>query len=78
MRAGFSTAEIEIVIDQQRCTGCGLCVKICPAHFIVVPFENRKVARVVNGTACQLCFNCERTCPRKAIYHRSLREESRV
>ncbi len=53
-----------IVIDQDKCTGCGNCITICGADV----FEVRdKKAVVVNMRECLECGNCEVVCQAEAI-----------
>jgi len=49
-------------IDTDRCTGCGICEKICPFTAIVVV---DKVARVQAN--CTLCGACVSRCPTAAL-----------
>ncbi|MBN2461169.1 MAG: RnfABCDGE type electron transport complex subunit B [Candidatus Cloacimonetes bacterium] len=69
------------IIDPQKCTACGACVKACPRHLIeLVPYakkvhilctshdkgaEARK--RCGNNTACIGCGLCVKKCPVEAI-----------
>jgi NAD-dependent dihydropyrimidine dehydrogenase PreA subunit len=43
-----------------QCTGCGMCVNVCPHNVFVV--ENGKAA-VVNKDACMECGACRKNCP---------------
>jgi len=52
-----------IQIDQEKCSGCGLCVDICPLE--AISLENDK-AKVDKGT-CTECGQCVDECPNKAI-----------
>ncbi|MBU1564540.1 MAG: nitroreductase family protein [Proteobacteria bacterium] len=53
----------QVIIDKQKCTGCGLCVTICPYRVISATGE------VVehSGVACFLCDHCRAVCPQGAI-----------
>lgn len=46
-----------------RCVGCGLCTKVCPAGCIRL--ENGRVVHSRN--LCQVCMACIHHCPQKAI-----------
>jgi nitroreductase/NAD-dependent dihydropyrimidine dehydrogenase PreA subunit len=51
-------------VDVARCTGCGSCVKECPAHL----FEVRdKKSTVVAGESCIGCGHCWAVCPERAV-----------
>jgi len=51
-------------INREKCTGCGICVEICPVNVLVV--EKGK-AKVVNSGDCIECRACEAQCPEEAI-----------
>ena len=55
-------------INEEICTGCGICVASCPMDVIRMDEERGKaVVRYVPD--CMVCFNCERDCPEDgAIY----------
>jgi len=52
------------LIDQQRCTGCGLCVRLCPTHAVEV---RGALAVITRPEACIFCDVCESYCPEGAI-----------
>lgn len=56
------TMSEKVLIEKIECTGCGVCVTICP----------HKVIDIVDGKAeicldCFLCGHCQAVCPEKAI-----------
>jgi NAD-dependent dihydropyrimidine dehydrogenase PreA subunit len=56
---------ISVVLDE-RCTGCGRCIEICPTDvFEEGAGGHPRIARVLD---CQTCFACELHCPADAIY----------
>ena len=55
------TAEV----DTRRCSGCGLCVLVCPYNALEID-EEKRVA-VVNRAMCKGCGACSATCRSSAI-----------
>lgn len=53
-----------IHIDHARCTGCGVCVDICPEDVLHV--EEAKVAAKY-PEECWYCGSCVYDCPHEAI-----------
>jgi len=51
-----------INVDVEKCTGCGLCVKVCP--FGAVSIVDGKASI---GPGCTLCGSCVKACPVGAI-----------
>jgi MinD superfamily P-loop ATPase len=52
------------LIDQARCTGCGVCAKLCPTNAVEV---HANLAAIVRPLACTYCELCETYCPTGAI-----------
>ena len=64
------------LIDAARCTGCNICVAVCPTRV----FDATPAAPAASGTDavglpaiarqadCQTCFMCELYCPVDALY----------
>ena len=50
-------------IDQEKCTGCGLCVDACPVEAISLDDDKAKV----DGETCTECGTCVEECPNEAI-----------
>ena len=60
-----------IVIEEDYCKGCELCVSVCPKDIIIL--AERLTARgyrpavVTDGQACTAYAFCARVCPEAAI-----------
>ncbi|RLE30969.1 tungsten formylmethanofuran dehydrogenase [Candidatus Acetothermia bacterium] len=60
-----------VVIDRERCKGCGLCIESCP--FDVLGFSDEynssgyNVATVLHPEKCTGCAICAQMCPDVAI-----------
>jgi NAD-dependent dihydropyrimidine dehydrogenase PreA subunit len=50
--------------DQELCTGCGICLDVCP-HGVFE--QNVKSVHVVRGDACMECGACQVNCPFGAV-----------
>jgi len=55
---------MKIIIDQERCVGCGVCAKVCPQRVLEVA---DKKMRVRDEKRCMGCFGCEDECPHGAV-----------
>ena len=51
-------------IDKDRCTGCHLCVEICPTNALA---QINGKAELVRPDLCTYCSECEIKCPENAI-----------
>ncbi len=49
-------------VDEDKCTGCGSCVEVCPAGAITVD----RIA-AIDAEACLECGACVDECPNEAI-----------
>lgn len=58
--------EHAIMIDEEKCIGCGICVDFCNVDAIAVNDE-RGVLEVVALEDCIECHSCQQNCPEGAI-----------
>ena len=56
-----------LVIDTEKCKGCGVCVIACPAQVInlakKVNGKGYNYLEMINEDACTSCTNCAVVCP---------------
>jgi heterodisulfide reductase subunit A len=64
---------ITAVVDETLCTGCGLCLKVCPYSAIRQDPETQ-IARVTEAS-CAGCGTCVAECPFSAITQRHFTDE---
>lgn len=60
----------KIVIDTERCKGCGLCVIVCPKECIAISTESNRngyFPAQAKGAACTGCAQCAIICPEAII-----------
>jgi heterodisulfide reductase subunit A len=75
MHAGEVRVEaITAVVDDDLCTACGLCAKVCPYHAIEVDTAAKTPAHVIEA-ACAGCGTCAAECPFGAISQRHFTDE---
>lgn len=58
--------EHRIEIDEDQCTGCGICVDYCHVDAIAVN-DDSGVVEVLDLDICIECHSCQQNCPEKAI-----------
>jgi len=55
---------MSLFVDSEKCTGCALCLSICPMEAIAVT-QNKAV---IDNNKCTECLKCINECPVNAIY----------
>ena len=62
----------EIEVKPEMCTGCEICVKVCPVDVLEMVAAPDKVegalAAVAHLEQCTTCMLCEINCPHFAIF----------
>ncbi|SFR01586.1 NADH-quinone oxidoreductase subunit NuoF [Desulfoscipio geothermicus] len=63
--AGVCKALQDYYINQEKCKGCGLCAKVCPAEAIA---GAKKEPHAIDTARCLKCGTCIEKCKFNAIY----------
>ncbi|MCP4978071.1 MAG: 4Fe-4S dicluster domain-containing protein [Maribacter sp.] len=67
----MAKAKGAIVVNNETCKGCELCIPVCKENVIsMTSVVNRKgyhYAYMINPEACNGCTNCAVVCPDRAI-----------
>jgi len=58
------TRKFTIVINEEWCKGCEICVSFCPKKVFAM---ERGIAKVIDADACTGCQLCEIYCPDFAV-----------
>jgi len=67
MSPGKITVEaITSRVDEDKCTSCGICARVCPYNAITVDKKNKRPAVVIEA-ACAGCGTCAAECPFDAV-----------
>ena len=67
--------RLGLVIDQERCIGCGTCLLVCPLGALRLDVEQKKMVK------CDLCQGeeipaCVANCPNEALVYAELHDGS--
>lgn len=70
----LSQEELEIdpliaMVDEDACTGCGICIEVCP--YEARTLNERKRIAEVNNALCAGCGGCIAACPSNASIHKN-------
>jgi len=55
---------VTLELDQAKCTGCGMCLLVCPQAVLTM---TNGAAEIANRDACMECGACARNCPAGAV-----------
>lgn len=53
----------KLLISQDKCIGCGICVSVCPAYHLTI----KEKKSVEEDSLCIQCGQCQAVCPKEAI-----------
>ncbi|MFA5005341.1 MAG: 4Fe-4S dicluster domain-containing protein [Candidatus Omnitrophota bacterium] len=55
-----------VIIDEDLCVGCGVCVALCPKKILYIDRKSEK-CKVNDELKCDRLRGCEKACPVSAI-----------
>jgi formate hydrogenlyase subunit 6/NADH:ubiquinone oxidoreductase subunit I len=61
------TPNISVRFDEDKCTGCNLCVDVCPTDVMMPNPEKGQAPMVLYAEECWYCGGCVEECPNGAI-----------
>ena len=61
------------VIDEEKCSGCHVCIALCPYN--AISFDHEKEVAKIDEALCKGCGACVGACPSKAITQKHFRDE---
>jgi len=59
-------SKLKIVIKEDWCKGCGICIEFCPKKVLVLNEKGK--SSMADDASCIRCGQCEMRCPDFAIY----------
>ena len=54
-------------VNQDRCSGCGICVAVCSYNAVKLVQANKGLMAVIDDLKCKRCGVCSAACPAEAI-----------
>ena len=72
-KESFQTEGKVSEIRKERCSGCGLCVEICP--YKAIELDDMEKVAVINEALCKGCGACVSSCRANAIDLKGFKDE---
>jgi len=63
-------------VDEEKCSGCGICVPLCPFQAIEIVSKNGHAKARINELLCMGCGVCASSCPSRAIRHKHFEDNT--
>ena len=63
-RLRYLADVVTLTLDEEKCTGCGMCTAVCP-HAVFEVKQGK--ARICDRDACMECGACAKNCPAEAV-----------
>jgi len=64
---GLQPEISQIEVNQDRCSGCGICVAVCNYGATKLVESNKGMSAVIDDLKCKRCGVCSAACPTEAI-----------
>lgn len=75
MMRGYTKSEGMIsVIDDERCSGCQMCISVCP--YSAIEHDPKEGIAVVTDVLCKGCGSCASVCPVGAISQKGFEDDT--
>ncbi|MFQ5722152.1 MAG: 4Fe-4S binding protein, partial [Candidatus Aminicenantales bacterium] len=68
----FELEPITAEIDEELCSGCQICISLCP--FTAITLDKEKGIAVINDALCKGCGTCVSACPSGASQQKHFRD----
>ncbi len=72
-RGKVELEPITAVIDEALCSGCQVCLGLCP--FTAITMDQNKAVAVINDALCKGCGTCVAACPSGASFQNHFRDD---
>ena len=66
-RGYIETQPYSAIVDESRCSGCGVCSSVCEYSAIKIVKKKERSVAVVDEALCKGCGACVGSCPSRAI-----------
>ena len=64
MKHKYLRNVVTLKLNEEKCTGCGMCVNVCPHEVLLI---NGGKAQIIDKNSCMECGACAKNCPFFAI-----------